>query len=245
MYRIWKSVSVAAGIFALFATWRWLHTGFNTEFSLSCLILSGIWLTLTRVHMGYLLRTYFDILSRLQVLLPVAFGIVLSVLAFVSTGVLLWKGLALGSFAYWGYIFWRYRQNKRNYETVGHGPLPAGAWLNVPLEALRPGDILLTSGRIATKLRESVGHGEIVVRVGGKLMSFSSYMLYGTVLNPLEEVVGAKNKRGHYIVLRPSVPWTEEETVLAELIVLAMMRENRLWAEQTQARRDRLIARLP
>jgi hypothetical protein len=245
MFRFWKTAAAAANLFMIYITYRWFKHGFDMQFSASCLVLSGLWIAVTRAQMGYFLRTYFDTLSRLQVLLPLTLGVVLCGLAIFATDLLWLRGLALLSIAYWGVLYVRYRRNKKLYETQGHGPLPVGTWVNPPVESLQAGDLILTSGNMASRLQESVGHGEIVVNVGGTLKAFSSYMAKGVVMNELAGLTGALQKRGHYIILRPAVPWSVEEVELAGRIATAMYNENRQWVEETTAKRDRILARLP
>jgi hypothetical protein len=154
------------------------------------------------------------------------------------------KVLALASLVGWAVVYVAYRFARKHYEEVGHGPLPAGVWLNPPAAALVPGDIILTSGRIATTIHQAVGHGEIVVMCGGKIMSFSAYMADGTVLNPLEQVATGEARNGHYIVMRQLVPWTAEELALTEKLVYVMLAENKAWIAKTRAFRDALCDRL-
>ena len=78
MYRIWKSVTSLSYFAMIWLTWHWAHGGFDMQFSFGCLLVSALWLGLTRLQMGHLLRTYFDILSRLQVILPTLLGVTLS-----------------------------------------------------------------------------------------------------------------------------------------------------------------------
>jgi len=239
MYRISKTVASLSYLLVVWLTWRWFHAGFDMTFSVGCLAISGLWLGLTVTQMSHLLRTYFDTLSRLQVLGPLTLGVILSGLALHSSHTLGIEALSAVSLVGWVIIYLLYRRARKHYAEVGHGPLPAGVWLNPEAAALLPGDIILTSGRIATTIHEAVGHGEIVVSIGGKPMSFSAYMADGAVLNPLEQVAaGEARSGGHYIVMRQRVPWTEEELLLTEKLVFSMLRENKEWIASTRATRD-------
>ena len=150
------------------------------------------------------------------------------------------------SLLFWGALYARYRRNKKLYKTQGHGPLPKGAAINPRWELLEPGDLILTSGRIATRLHESVGHGEIVLRMlDGVMMAFSSYMEKGTIFNPLQDVADQKTTRGHYIVMRPVQKWTDDESDLAARVALKMLEQNKRYIAQTTADRSELIGKLP
>ena len=192
--------------------------------------------------MRHLFLTYFDIFSRLKVLVPLTLGVVLAGIAVITSPYLWLQGLALLCLADWGYVYWRYRKNRKLYMTQGHGPLPAGSWVNPPAEALQPGDLILTSGRIATQLHESVGHGELVVRGhNGEMLSFSSYMERGCVLNPLADVAGAKQNHGFFVVLRLRQPFSEKQSSLALDLVDVMLQQNIDWRAQETARRAWLL----
>jgi len=200
-YRIMKFAGQSSYILLGWLTWLWFHGGLSWEFSLSCLAVSGFWLALTVLGMRQLFTTYFDVMSRLKVLLPVVTGIALAGLAVYTTkSETILVGAALELVAWTG-VYLLYRRNRKQYMTKGHGPLPKGTWINPPKDVLRPGDLLLTSGRIATRLHESVGHGEVVVMgEDGRLKAFSSYMERGTVLNPVELLTRKPESRGHYVV---------------------------------------------
>jgi len=244
MYRLTKTIASLSYLLMIWLTWRWAHAGFDMTFSVGCLALSGLWLGLTVWQMNHLLRTYFDTLSRLQVVGPLALGLVLTGLAMHGSDTAPVQVLGLFSLLGWTAIYVHYRRARKQYEEVGHGPLPKGVLLNPRADKLRFGDIILTSGRIATTIHEAIGHGEIVVRHGGKMMSFSAYMEDGTVLNPIEQVATGDARQGHYIVMRQRVPWTEEELLLTEKLVDVMLAENKAWIAKTRAFRDNLCDRL-
>jgi hypothetical protein len=76
-------------------------------------------------------------------------------------------------------------------------------------------------------------------------MAFSSYMACGLVLNPLEEVTTATGQTGHYIVLRPRMPWSQEQIRRAWEIAQDMLAANGGWKERVNRRRSKIIASLP
>lgn len=245
-YRIMKFAGQSSYILLGWLTWLWFHGGLSWEFSLSCLAVSGFWLILTALGMRQLFTTYFDVISRLKVLLPLVTGLALAGLAVYttkSTAVFATAGFELVA---WIGVYLLYRRNRKQYMTKGHGPLPKGTWINPPKDALRPGDLLLTSGRIATRLHESVGHGEVVVMgEDGRLKAFSSYMERGTVLNPVELLTRKPESRGHYVVMRLTTPLTAEELELMPMLCRVMLKENDRWRNEARATRDKILRRLP
>jgi hypothetical protein len=244
MFRFWKTAKAVANLFMIFLSWRWYEQGFGMEFAVGCLILSSMWLALSFGQMSYLLRTYTTNVSRLQVHLPLWFGLFLS-------GAALWHGeeqivrvLAVVSLLGWFGFYGRYRINKRQFEKQGHGVLPKGIMINPPFEILPPGSILLMSG-IADVIGEAVGHGEIVIPDGKGKWAFSTYMKYGTVMNPLEEVLPRRAKHGITVARVPVVPWTEEDCKHALLQARSMQRQNKEWVVRSRRSREKLIAALP
>jgi len=245
-YRIMKFAGQSSYILLGYLTWLWFHGGLSWEFSLSCLAVSGFWLALTVLGMRQLFTTYFDLFSRLKVLLPMWTGLALAGLAVYSTDSQAILIAAVCELVAWSGVYLLYRRNRKQYITKGHGPLPKGTWINPPKEALRPGDLILTSGRIATRLHESVGHGEVVVlQEDGKLMAFSSYMEHGTVFNRVEVLTRKPESRGHYVVMRLVHPLTPEELELMPKLCRVMLKENDRWREEARATRDKVLGYLP
>lgn len=245
-YRLMKFATTSAYLLLGWLTWQWYQGKLDWEFSLSCLLVSVFWLTLTRLQMRQLFTTYFDTFSRLKVLVPVLIGVILSLIAVLyttSTGILV---TAAGALAAWVYIYLLYRRNRRQYITKGHGPLPMDTWINPPAQALKPGDLILTSGRIATRLRESVGHGEVVVEMpGGEMMAFSSYMEKGAIVNPIEKLTSKPEDRGHYVAMRLTTPLTDEQLSIMSALVGIMLKENDRWRNEARLTRDRILVWLP
>ncbi|HEY9778365.1 MAG TPA: hypothetical protein V6C81_31675 [Planktothrix sp.] len=246
MLRITKTFSSLAYLLMIWLSWRWAHNGLDMQFSVGCLFVSGLWLALTRVQLHRLLRTYFDILSRLQMWLPISFGFILSVLAFLSAQHDLVKALAAGSAVGWTYVLIRFLINKKQFEKAGHGPVPKDTWINPPADALSRGTVVLTSGRIAARLLESVGHGEIVVqRPKAELTLFSSYMDRGTTIDDAHQTLQSQAAGGIYIACTPLEPWTDADNQLAWDIANAMLRENIAWKDGHNAWWSKTIEKLP
>ena len=212
--------------------------------SLTSLGLSALWLGLTYVDLRGLLRSYFDILSRIKVILPMTIGTVLAMAAmYVSQTlpILIAGGLVIAG---WATVYGLYRRNADRYRKQGHGPLPIGTWVNPDCEALQVGDLILTSGRIAKRLRETVGHGEIVVEVDGKLCTFTSFMEKGALVQDLREVTDRNFKYGHYIAMRLRKPLDERQKQLIPDLVAIMLEQNAAWKAAKRAQRDSLLDKL-
>src|SRR5262249_29318968 len=196
----------------IWLTWLFIDGGLDWRLSLGCDIISGLWLVLTRVQMGHLLKTYFDVLSRLEVTIPMTMGMLMSLLALVLPHHPALRVVPAIELICWSCMYMIYRRNRQLYVLQGYGPVPTGTWISPPAAALEPGDLLLTSGRVAARLHESVGHGEMVlVNPQGEKIALSSYMAAGLVLNPLNQVTIASDQTGHYIALRLQHALSPEE----------------------------------
>ncbi len=246
-HRILKGATSLAYLLLIALTWRWFKGETHWNLALGAALVSGFWLVLTVAQMHRLLKTYFDVLSRLAVLVPLTLGLVLSGLAIALFDSLAPQLVASGELLAWLGVYLLYRRNRRLYKTQGHGPLPKGCWVNPDPSVIAPGDLVLTSGRIASTIQESVGHGEIGVRLAdGRMGLLSSYMEKGTVLNDLSRVVGKWRGNGTiYIVLKLRTPLTQEQSLRATEIAQQMLAANAAWRERENARRARLIGFLP
>lgn len=245
-YRVIKAADTAAYMGLIWLTWRFLDDELHWRLAIGAIALSGAWLLLTFVRTNHLFKTYFDVLSRLEFVVPAVLGTALSLFALYEGQHTAVRIVAAGELVSWALLGLLYRRNRRRYVRQGHGPLPAVCWISPPARALRPGDLILTSGRVASGLRESVGHGETVIRTrDGELESFSSYMDKGAVLHPAVEYTSAVRQHGHYVVLRLRNELTDEQVLRAEEIVRDMVDENRRWCEEVNRRRRRVVERLP
>jgi hypothetical protein len=245
-HRVLKAADSTAYLGLFWLTWRFLDDRSHWDVPVGAAALSGCWLLLTFLRTRHLLKTYFDVLSRLEFTAPALLGVSLALFALVEGWPPALRGAAAGELVAWASLTALYRRNRRRYVRQGHGPLPSGCWISPPAEALAPGDLILTSGRVAAGLRESVGHGETVLRSpGGALESFSSYMDQGAVLHPVGEYASALRQHGHYVVLRLKDGLTDEQVRHAEQIAREMIAENRRWRDAVNARRRRILGRLP
>lgn len=245
-YRVLKAGDTLAYLGLLWLTWRLFDGELHWRLAIGAVVVSGAWLALTSARMNRLFTTYFDVLSRLEFAIPSALGIALAGLAALDTHLLATRAVALVELAGWGALLLLYRRNRHRFLRQGHGPVPAGCWVSPPAEVLLPGDLILTSGRVAAGLRESVGHGETVIRArDGALASFTSLMDRGALLHGVDELTSSLRRHGHYIVLRLREDLTPDQVRRAEEIVHEMIEANRRWAERANRRRQARISRLP
>jgi len=245
-YYAFTKAANTIGYFALlYLTWRFFTHQLDWKLSTGCLVLSGSWLILTRIKLDHLLQTYFDVLSRIELTLPVVFGCVLAGVAAIAPSRLLSHVTACVEILGWLYIYWLYKQNQVKFKKQGYGPVPKDALVDPPVSIMRAGDLLLTSGNIAKELHESVGHAETVLKMpDGKIMLFSSYMYKGSRLHPVEDLTVDDQNR-YYIGLHLAKPWTAEQEKQAVSIAQEMEAANRKWAEEENVRIDKRVDWLP
>ncbi len=245
-YRVLKTLTVSVHLVCLWLTWKLLTGQLDWRLGSGSLAVSGFWLGVTALHLRSLFATYFDRLSRLQVLVPLTLSILLSTVAFFCEGHWTMKLVAVAELAAWGGIYALYRRNKAHFQKQGHGLLPKGAWVNPDAGALMPGDLILTSGQMAERLHDSVGHGEVVFRgADGVLHTFTSYMERGALRHSLESIIGSLRKRNiHYIVLRLRTPLTAEQIEKGEGVADSLIAINAAWIESTNKWRESVINKL-
>jgi len=246
-YRLLKAGDTLSYVGLVWLTWRFLDDEIHWKLAVVAVALSGAWLVLTFLRMNHLFKTYFDVLSRLEVMVPFCLGASLALFAAFDTHFLATRVLAGIEMAAWGLLLLRYRSNREHFVRQGHGPVPAGCWVSPPAGVLQPGDLILTSGLVAAGLRESVGHGETVIRASdGVLLSFTCRMDQGALLHAAEEFLsGLRSRNGHYIVLRLREELTRKQAQRAEEIAREMIAENQAWCERANQRRRAVIEHLP
>lgn len=244
-YRILKFFTVTAHLLLLWLLYQFAFGKLDINFVSGCLVLSGFWFGFTVWRLERLLDTYFSYLSRMQVLVPLVGGLFLSGAAIWNAGTTAGMAIAGVELVLWLGVYARYRYNSNRFVVQGHGPLPKGAWINPPAEALEPGDMILTGGRMAGRVKASVGHGELVI-IGrdGEVACLSSYMEAGTVINNIQRVTKGTLKVGHYIALRLKQPLTPCQLKKLTDIAEQMLAENIEWRTAAKARFEKTVNRL-
>ncbi|CAN5235461.1 hypothetical protein BH11CYA1_BH11CYA1_32650 [soil metagenome] len=232
-----KAINTVCYVSLIWLTYKFITHHFDWQLSSGCVLVSGAWVILTRVKVDHLLQTYFDVLSRIELQLPVVLGISLSIIALFAQALHpMVHVVALAEIAFWIYIFVLYRRNKARFKKQGYGPVPLNTLVNPRAEQLQAGDLLLTSGNVARRLHESVGHAEVVVEDNdGVKWLLSSYMDKGCTLHQLSDLTGPTYD-GHYVGLHLQKPWSQDQKSKAFTIAQSMVASNRQWAEEENVR---------
>jgi hypothetical protein len=247
-FRLTKCAKVLAYAGLFWLTWQLIAGNLDFGFTASALLVSGMWLVLTRLSLRRLFDTYADLVSRIRIVVPFFIGLSLSVIAFLgdhsSAATLVFAPLL---WLAWLRVGLMYRSNRKRYMQQGHGPLPKGTVVNPPMGMLQPLDLILTTGNAANTFHEPVSHAELVVRApDGKMMAFSSYFRCGATINPLSKICHIYSKPGkHYIVLRPTVEISPEQHALAYPLSQIMLQQNEQYRQRARATRDRILNALP
>lgn len=241
-----KTLTVSVHLVCLWLTYKLLTGQLDWQLGSGALFVSGFWLGATLIQLRTLFATYFDRLSRLQVLGPLWLSVVLSGIAFFCHGHWTLTAVAAVELVAWVGIYVLYRRNKTHFQKQGYGLLPKGTWVSPDAGALKPGDLILTSGQMAQRLHDSVGHGEVVFRAAdGTLHTFTSYMERGALRHSLESIIRSlQMKKIHYVVLRLRKPLTEEQLSKGEPVADALVAANQQWIESTNKWRAALISKL-
>lgn len=245
--RLLKTAIALAQISLFYLSYKLLVGELDIYLVSGALAVSAFWLALTGLRLNGLLRTYFDHLSRLQVTIPCICGSLLAGLALLLSVGALAKVIAGLELAGWLAVYLAYRRNRANFIKQGHGPLPKETWVSPDAEALEPGDMILTSGQMAGRLHDSVGHAELVIPdEDGKLYALTSYMERGARYHRLDAVVAKlRAKNIHYIAIRLKEPLSPVQMSLAPQISRELIEKNRAWTKQSNEKRQRFISWLP
>lgn len=241
-----KGGTTVAYLALVLLTVRFFRGRLEWDFTAGALLLSLFWLCLCRLKLSHWLQTYFDVFSRLEITIPCSVGLLLSGLGIFLPGPPELRMVAAMELSAWIMLYVMYRQNRRHFEILGHGPVPEGTWINPPAGLLRPGDLLLTSGRVAVQLHESVGHAATVVQIeDGEMMVLSSHMDRGCTLEPLEAMASEQMRDGYYITMRLKQNLSPAEIARMGRTAQQMVLENQLWKYKRNRDRQRLITSLP
>ncbi len=240
-----KAATTAGYLGLLLLTWRLIDGKAMWQVSAGSTFLSAAWLILTRLKMYHLLQTYFDVFSRLEIVVPMGLGVVLSVVALMTPSGRELHATAVLEIIIWGLLFGIFWRNKSRYEKRGYGPVPKGTWISPPASVFKPGDLILTSGNVARRLRESVGHAAAVVQdPGGALFAISSHMDRGCTLEPIEDVL-QETRHGYYIVLELAHQIPDSELPKMYELAMEMVKENRDWSSARNVTWHKFVVALP
>lgn len=244
---------LAAGWYTLTLIFSVFHNS-APEFYRNAVAAGGFWLVLTAVTWGNLILSYADRMTRFRIAIPASIGALLAAAAFFGTifgaeypGYTLVLAVSFVEIALWSVLVVLEERTRRRFVQKGYGLMPVDAWINPPASALQEGDIILTSGRIARRTKNTVGHMELVLkRVDdkGQHVAFSSYMENGLVLHTLRALCRSEAKNSFYIAMRPRTPFTAEQNQQAMALVDEMLVANMSWTEAETLRRTALVERL-
>jgi hypothetical protein len=106
-YSLLKAGDTLAYLGLGWLTWRLLDDELHWKLAAGAVVLSGAWLALTVVRMSHLFKTYFDVLSRLEVVVPLGLGASLALFAAFDSRLLAIRVVALVELAAWGLLFVR------------------------------------------------------------------------------------------------------------------------------------------
>jgi hypothetical protein len=228
-----KAATTLAYVAALALTIRFFRGRLDLPFAAGCTILSGFWCLITRIKMAHFLQTYFDVFSRLEVVIPASLGILLSFAALFSLAVPAVHFTDGAELLVWIAIIVHYIKNKAKYVKQGYGPVPTGTWVSPPVSEMTAGDLILTNGAVARNLRESVGHAATLVEREDGKYAISSHMDRGCTLEPIANVIG--EVRGHYLVLKLAQTLDDDQKKRMAAIAEEMVRENQMWSAKRNA----------
>jgi hypothetical protein len=236
-----KALTTIAYIAMAVLTWRFFRGRLDLPFAGGCTLLSACWCFVTRIKMAHFLQTYFDVFSRLELIIPSILGILLCLAALFtrhSYPVVHWvDGFIL---LCWIAIQARWYLNKKKYVKQGYGPVPIGTWVSPPASEMASGDLILTNGAVARRLHESVGHAATVVEMPDGMRGISSHMDRGCTLEPLSAVLG--EVQGHYLLLKLAHPLkTPAEIERFGKLAQQMVDENQNWAKERNASWQRWV----
>jgi len=160
----------------------------------------------------------------------------------------------------WLLVLVLYRGNRRHFMRTNWGWIRNDTWLNPPMEAIPDLAAFISSGSfgpprvrdaekhyVRPKMRNPTGHLEVpYTDEEGKRWLHSSWIGYGTVEHPMDEIIGKKLHVGeHYVIRVPVVAPTAEQLTNAPVEARKLLAENQAWKEREKERRARIIGRVP
>jgi hypothetical protein len=238
-----KAATTIAYLAMLGLTIRFFRGRLDVQFAVGCTLLSAFWCLLIVLKLSHFLQTYYDVFSRLELILPCIFGVCLSIVALFGHSVDVIKFTNGALLLAWGAVYSKWVSNRTKFVKQGHGPIPKGTWVNPPPNVMAPGDVILTSGAVATRLHESVGHAATVVSASGQLYALSSHMDRGCTLEPISDALG--EIIGFYILLKSTQHIDQDQSRLLSDLAEEMVQQNIAWKTERNQRWKTFIMGLP
>ena len=147
IHRCLKFIRNTTHIMLIFLLFELLRGQLGVRFSAGALFLSALYLGLTYLTLEQLLRSYFSTVSRLVFRFSLGTGVLLDIPALIS-GPSTIRIIAVLELLGWLCIYGHYLRHQRQFVKQGHGPLPKDAAINVPIDMLQAGDLIITGGRL-------------------------------------------------------------------------------------------------
>ncbi|MBX9692022.1 MAG: hypothetical protein K2Z81_06535, partial [Cyanobacteria bacterium] len=217
------------------------------QWNLGFAVISLLNLALTVFRLREYLSTLEDRMTLRLLFVPMVIGLALAFLALLAPQNALVVGLSLTSIVGWLGVFLAIRSNFSRYIPFHRGSLPADIWLNPPVDTLEPGDFILVHGPMADRVRNAVGHADLVLTArNGKLNVLSCMIESGISWHTARALLRSYVKgEWAWVVLRLRKPLTSEQITQAMDVVEEMQKGNASWVERCGARVKWIISWLP
>jgi hypothetical protein len=268
LYRIRRFAVAGATLLLLYLTVRFAAGSLSWGVAAGSVLLSTFWLGLILISARRLFASYHDYQSRLRFRVPVSAGMVLSAIALatelpfvtepgrlfamtshglMATSDLVLLVVAALNLLAWSLLLRAYLRNSANFLRTDWGFVRRDIWLNPPMDAIPDLCAFVSSGSFGPNMKNPSGHMEVpFTDEEGKRWLLSSWIGHGTVIHPMDEVIGKKLHVGEHYFVRPlRVPPTPEQLALAPKVARQLLAENVAWKTRTAQRREAVIGWLP
>jgi hypothetical protein len=267
-YRVRRFLVAGATLLLIWMTCRFAAGSLSWGIAFGGVVLSTVWLALILVSARRLFDAYHDYQARIRFRVPVVAGMVLSAVAAASelacigepgrfivasqngltpTSDLALLLLAFADLAAWSVLLRAYLRNGKRFVRTDWGFVRGDIWLNPPMEAIPDLCAFVSSGSFGPRLKNPSGHMEVpFTDENGKRWLLSSWIGHGTVIHPMDEVIGKKLHVGEHYFVRPlRVPPTAEQLARAPMVARQLLAENIEWKTRVGERRATAISCLP
>ncbi len=247
MYTRLKKFITGTGFLTLFILLAMTLCGkLDWQWNLGFAVISILKLALTLFRLKEYLATLEDRMSLRLLVVPMVISLALALLALLGPADALVAGLSFLSIAGWLCVFLAMRSSFSRYIPFGRGSLPADIWLNPPLEVLEPGDFILVNGPMADRVRNAVGHADLVLTGrNGKLHVLSCMIESGLSWHTARALLRSYKGKWPYVVLRLRNPLNDEQIAHAMDVVEQMQKGNEDWVKSCGAWVQYLMTWLP